>query len=82
MRISTTKAVSPSLLSIAILACAGLCGCQANIGGQTLPSSSYLVDDVQYFAPGPEQPLHNQVRAMNEYRAQQGDWNKDLIGAP
>ena len=42
------------------LACLGLfglsmaTGCQIDVNGQTLPSSYYLSDDVQYFPPGPE----------------------------
>ena len=43
-------------------------GCQTTVGGQTLPSSSYLSDDVQYFPAGPEFKLTNQVQAMEEYK--------------
>ena len=43
-------------------------GCQTTVGGQTLPSPSYLKDDVQYFPAGPEFKLTNQVRALEEYK--------------
>ncbi|MEX0716483.1 MAG: VIT domain-containing protein [Planctomycetaceae bacterium] len=44
---------------------------QGAVGGQTLPSAYYLQDDVQYFPAGPEFKLTNQVRAYEEYRAEQ-----------
>ena len=43
-------------------------GCQTTVGGQTLPSPTYLSDDVQYFPAGPEFKLSNQVQAMEEYK--------------
>ncbi len=43
-------------------------GCQTTVGGQTLPSATYLSDDVQYFPAGPEFKLTNQVQAMEEYK--------------
>lgn len=43
-------------------------GCQTTVGGQTLPSASYLSDDVQYFPAGPEFKLSNQVQALEEYK--------------
>lgn len=43
-------------------------GCQTTVGGQTLPSASYLQDDVQYFPAGPEFKLSNQVQALEEYK--------------
>jgi hypothetical protein len=39
-------------------------GCQVDIGGQTLPSSYWQTDDVQYFAPGPEFKLSREAAAM------------------
>jgi hypothetical protein len=46
-------------------------GCQTSIGGQTLPSATYLDDDVQYFVAGPEFKLSNQVEAARKYRLEQ-----------
>ncbi len=46
-------------------------GCQANMGGQTLPSGYYLRDDVQYFPAGPEERLSNQRRALEQYKLEQ-----------
>ncbi len=45
-------------------------GCQATVGGQTLPSAYYLRDDIQFFPAGPEYLLTNQERALEEYRLQ------------
>ena len=45
-----------------------LTGCQTSIGGQTLPSATYLDDDVQYFPAGPEFKLTNQVEATRKYQ--------------
>lgn len=46
-------------------------GCQTSIGGQTLPSATYLDDDVQYFPAGPEFKLPNQVEAARKYELEQ-----------
>lgn len=46
-------------------------GMQTNMGGQTLPSSYYLRDDVQYFPAGPEEQLTNQKRALQQYKLEQ-----------
>lgn len=51
------------------LAALSATGCQAHIGGQTLPSGHYLTDDVQYFAPGPEFKLPREAAAMKAYQA-------------
>ena len=53
-----------------------LTGCQTSIGGQTLPSATYLEDDVQYFPAGPEFKLTNQVEAARKYRLE----NEQLQG--
>ena len=53
-----------------------LTGCQTSIGGQTLPSATYLDDDVQYFPAGPEFKLTNQVEAARKYRLE----NEQLKG--
>ncbi len=55
--------------SIAIALFLGLSlttGCQVDYAGQTLPSPSYLTDDVQYYAPGPEFKLAKEAAAMKE----------------
>lgn len=41
-------------------------GCQATIGGQTLPSPYYLEDDVQYFPAGPEDVLYRERAALQQ----------------
>ena len=46
-------------------------GCQTSIGGQTLPSPTYLDDDVQYFPSGPEFKLTNQVEAARKHQLDQ-----------
>lgn len=49
-------------------------GCQATVGGQTLPSAWYLDDDVQYFPAGPEFKLPNaeEVRTVPSAAARSG----------
>ncbi|MEZ6048176.1 MAG: hypothetical protein R3C11_21890 [Planctomycetaceae bacterium] len=54
-------------------------GCQSTIGGQTLPSPHYLLDDIQYFPKGPEFRLTNAVRQQEEYRLQQEEIDAGLI---
>ena len=69
----TTKGRKSILLSIvaAMASSALLTGCQTSIGGQTLPSATYLDDDVQYFVAGPEFKLTNQVEAARKYKLDQ-----------
>ncbi len=60
---------------VALLA-GGVCcltGCQTSIGGQTLPSAYYLEDDIQYFPAGPEFLLTNEVRAIEQYKAERAE---------
>ncbi len=64
-------------LAAAFASSALFTGCQTTIGGQTLPSPDYLTDDVQYFPPGPENKLTNQMAAARKQseekaRMQQG----------
>ena len=68
------------ILSVmASVACSALLtGCQTSIGGQTLPSATYLDDDVQYFPAGPEFKLTNQVEAARRYKAEQERLGSDL----
>ena len=65
------------MLSIvaAVASSALLTGCQTSIGGQTLPSATYLDDDVQYFVAGPEFKLSNQVEAARKYKLDQEQLN-------
>lgn len=53
------------------LAALSMTGCQAHVGGQTLPSPWYLKDDVQYFAPGSEFKLPREAAALKAYKADQ-----------
>ncbi len=46
-------------------------GCQVSVAGQTLPSSYYQNDDVQYFPRGPEFKLAREAAALKEARAEQ-----------
>jgi hypothetical protein len=46
------------------------CGCQVEMGGQTLPSPYYMQDDVQYFAPGPEFRLAREAAALKAARGE------------
>ena len=46
-------------------------GCQTTVGGQTLPSAYYLLDDVQYFPAGPEFVLSREVEEHENYRLRQ-----------
>ena len=62
------------LLTCGAIPAVALTGCQASVGGQTLPSPYYLRDDVQYFPHGPEFKLTEQVRALDEYKLE-----RDLI---
>lgn len=46
-------------------------GCQSDYGGQVLPSPSYQLDDVQYFAPGPEFKLSREAAALKAFASEQ-----------
>ena len=41
------------------------------MGGQTLPSATYLEDDVQYFPAGPEFKLPREAAALRAARAEE-----------
>jgi len=56
-------------VGLAVALCAT--GCQVSIGGQTLPSPYYQLDDVQYFPPGPEMKLAREAAAMQQAKAEQ-----------
>ena len=70
---STRKAFLASwlVISTAISLLTLTTGCQVDVGGQTLPSPSYMKDDVQYFAPGPEFKLSREAAALQQAKAQQ-----------
>jgi hypothetical protein len=70
MKTSTMSWLKTGLcgLTLATLAI-GSTGCQITEGGQTLPSSWYLTDDVQYFAPGPEFKLSREAAAQKAFKA-------------
>lgn len=60
------------LLSLgALSAIAMTSGCQVDISGQKLPSPYWHTDDVQYFPPGPEFKLQNEVDAMAAAQAEE-----------
>lgn len=69
-----TVLVLPMVAAMAVSSL--LTGCQTSIGGQTLPSATYLEDDVQFFPAGPEFKLTNQVEAARKYRLE----NEQLKG--
>ena len=53
------------------LAAMGLTGCQGQYGGQNLPSPNYMLDDVQYYAPGPDFKLTREAAAMKAFAEDQ-----------
>jgi hypothetical protein len=68
----TVKGWSKALLlagGIGVMAVSS--GCQTTVGGQTLPSAYYLLDDVQYFPAGPEFVLTREVEEHENYRLRQ-----------
>jgi hypothetical protein len=59
------------LAGLGLFVALGLTGCQVDVGGQTLPSPTYMSDDVQYFAPGPEFPLAREAAALKTARQEE-----------
>ena len=59
-----TSTLGAFLLAAAAI---GTCGCQVDVGGQTLPSAYYLQDDIQYFPAGPEFKLSKEAAALKAY---------------
>jgi len=55
----------------AVLAAVALTGCQSDYNGQTLPSPYYMLDDVQYFAPGSEMPLAKEAANLEAQKAEE-----------
>ncbi len=54
-------------LGVALLSAAT--GCQLDVGGQTLPSPQWMLDDVQYFPSGTEFKLSREATAMQAAKA-------------
>ncbi len=81
MKLSRILTSPHALLLGGLLIAGAASGCQSTVGGQTLPSPNYLRDDVQYFPAGPEFKLHNQVRAIEEYRAAQAGFDAEYAPA-
>ena len=82
MNVTKILATPHALVLAGLLALGGMCGCQTNIGGQTLPSAYYLRDDVQFFPAGPEFLLPETVRAMEEYKAAEEGLAEELETRP
>jgi hypothetical protein len=53
-----------TLYSLGLCSAMGVTGCQVDVGGQTLPSAYYQLDDIQYFPPGPEFKLSREAAAQ------------------
>ncbi len=68
---TTKKWLQMVLCLLGLAAAVSSTGCQANIGGQTLPSPYYLKDDVQYYPPGTEFKLSREAAQMKAYKAEQ-----------
>lgn len=60
-----------ALCAAALLGCLGLTGCASHYNGQSLPSGSYMNDDVQHFRKGTEFKLPQEAAAMKEQRAKE-----------
>ena len=62
---STTASIAGRwFTSLAVLLTLVTTGCQFDVGGQTLPSSYYLQDDIHYATPGSENKLINEHNAL------------------
>ncbi|MDP7015862.1 MAG: hypothetical protein QGG36_08685 [Pirellulaceae bacterium] len=66
-----TRALHAAFCGLALLGAVSSTGCQITESGQTLPSPWYVLDDVQYFAPGPDHKLAREAAAMKEAKAEQ-----------
>jgi len=66
-----SRLLRTTLFGLGMLVGLGLTGCQIENGGQTLPSPSYMSDDVQYFPPGPEFKLAREAAALKAYNQDQ-----------
>ena len=68
-----------ALLSLGLLSAVTMTGCQVDVGGQTLPSATYLTDDIQYFPTGPKFKLTQEAAAMKAYSEQQALLNQGPV---
>jgi hypothetical protein len=68
-----------ALLSLGLLSAVTMTGCQVDVGGQTLPSATYLTDDIQYFPTGPKFKLTQEAAAMKAYSEQQAQFNQGPV---
>ncbi len=68
------KALQNSFCVLAVAAALCSTGCQMSIGGQTLPSAYYQMDDIQYHIEGPEFKLQNEAQAMEAAKADQKNY--------
>ena len=73
---STTMTKRLALLGMGLLSAVTMTGCQVDVGGQTLPSATYLTDDIQYFPTGPKFKLSQEAAAMKAYSEQQAQFNQ------
>ncbi len=79
---STTKTKRLALLGMGLLSAVTMTGCQVDVGGQTLPSATYLTDDIQYFPTGPKFKLTQEAAAMKAYSEQQAQFNQGPMAGP
>ncbi|MGI9518497.1 MAG: hypothetical protein ACR2NP_15685 [Pirellulaceae bacterium] len=69
-RKKTSKWVNGILCAaMLMLSAAAFTGCQVSVAGQTLPSSYYFYDDIQYFRKGPEFKLSREAAALKAAQA-------------
>ena len=76
------KSKTLSLLGLAFLLSLGVglfTGCQSDINGQTLPSSEYPLDDVQYFPPGLEHRAPREAAALSEASAEMKQRQREML---
>ncbi|MDR1492612.1 MAG: hypothetical protein LBT05_07815 [Planctomycetaceae bacterium] len=59
-----------AVIGCAMVTCLGSVGCQTTRNGQTLPASTYLKDDVQFFSAGSESPLSQETQQMERQEAE------------
>lgn len=79
---STTMTKRLALLGMGLLSAVTMTGCQVDVGGQTLPSATYLTDDIQYFPTGPKFKLSQEAAAMKAYSEQQAQFNQGPMAGP
>ena len=68
-RKTTINWVNGILCAAMLLSAAAFSGCQVSLAGQTLPSSRYFSDDIQYFRKGPEFKLSREAAALKAAQA-------------